>query len=166
MGNFGRSPVISLASLDAAFIGLGRGAWPELIQRLVDLQLVETNCLARSQILWWYGKLIANSDMHLGNLSFTFNANTVDQKLSLTSVYDMLPMQYAPLAGGEVPTRQFVPELPLPQAQAAWLIAHYAALHFWKLASEDTRISQSFRQICAENLRIVKGLNAGKQALG
>jgi hypothetical protein len=161
IGALGRSAVISLASLDAAFIGAGRGAWPDLVQRLADMQLLNTDALrkaeliAQSQTLWWYGKLIANSDMHLGNLSFMFDAETTSlhPSLQLSPVYDMLPMLYAPLAGGEVPKRSFEPPLPLPREENAWQLAYQAALNFWQLASEDARISLAFRQVCYHNLQ-------------
>jgi hypothetical protein len=161
VGLLGRTPVISLASLDHAFIGKGSEAWPVLMQRIRDIILLDETCIGQSQLLWWYGKLIANSDMHLGNLSFTFTPNQVlgVPKLSLTPVYDMLPMFYAPLAGGEVPQRQFMPELPLPQTQDAWQLARQAALQFWQMACEDTRISQPFRELCTDNFNKLNRLN-------
>jgi hypothetical protein len=67
-------------------------------------------------------------------------------------VYDMLPMQYAPLSGGEVPPSQFMPALPSPNQIAAWKIAYTAAVFFWESAIKDGRISVSFREICQTNL--------------
>ncbi len=63
----------------------------------------------------------------------------------------MLPMLYAPLSGGEVPVREFIGALPLPQQAEAWQIAHTAALSFWEIASLDERISSSFRETCRRN---------------
>lgn len=96
--------------------------------------------------LWWFGRLIANSDMHAGNLSFY-----VERTLRPAPVYDMLPMAYAPLPGGEVPPRTFDPDLPQPRQRRAWLGAARAAMHFWHAASRDGRIGKEFRAICAAN---------------
>ena len=106
--------------------------------------------------LWWFGRLIANTDMHAGNLSFVPN-----DTLALAPAYDMLPMLYAPLPGGELPTRSFEPALPLPPQRAVWLLACAAALGFWDRAATDARISAAFRRTCSANarrLREVAGL--------
>lgn len=150
IGMFGRSPVISLSSLDGAFLGSGSDSWVTLVTKLVDLGLAKKDMPSQTLIISWFGKLIANNDMHLGNLSFTFDYNDA-QTLRLTPVYDMLPMMYKPLSGGEVPNKQFEPNLPLPQEQAEWTIAYGAALQFWLSASQDTRISQGYRETCADN---------------
>ena len=97
-GWFGRSPLISLATLDAALLGDGSGDWTRLAGRLQAIGLLAPDDVQRVQLLWWYGRLIANSDMHTGNLSFR-----PQQSLALAPTYDMLPMLYAPLPGGEVP---------------------------------------------------------------
>ena len=94
--------------------------------------------------------------MHLGNLSFQFDAGVgsdIPSSLRLSPAYDMLPMMYAPLSGGEVPQRQFIPQLLLPREAEAWKLAFSAALTFWKAASEDMRISAVFRSICQENIQ-------------
>jgi hypothetical protein len=89
--------------------------------------LVAGKDAARIHRLWWYGRLIANTDMHLGNLSFQPAAG----RLRLAPAYDMLPMRYAPLAGGELPTPAWTPPLPLPRERETWLTARQAALTFW-----------------------------------
>jgi HipA-like protein len=149
MGEYGRLPIISLDSIANAFIGED-ASWPHLTEKLISLKLAEQNMLNDVLVIWWFGKLIVNSDMHLGNLSFTFNMEK-PSTLQLSPVYDMLPMRYAPLSGGEVPIRNYLVSLPLPQEQPAWLTAAKAALAFWQTASQDTRISQNFRSICEEN---------------
>ncbi|MGK7521002.1 HipA domain-containing protein, partial [Salmonella enterica] len=56
------------------------------------------DAVAHQQIekIWAFGRLIANSDMHAGNLSFYYS----DAPMALAPVYDMLPMAYAPAASG------------------------------------------------------------------
>ena len=69
-GLWGRSPVVSLATLDAVFVGHGNGDWPRLAAALAALGLLDGHALPATTLLWWFGRLIANTDMHAGNLSF------------------------------------------------------------------------------------------------
>jgi HipA-like C-terminal domain len=149
-GAFGRTRLVSLATVDAAFIGAGTQDWTVLAARLESLGLLapaERECV---QHLWWFGRLIANTDMHTGNLSFRPLLSVVPL-LALAPTYDMLPMHYAPLPGGELPTRAFEPALPLPAQRAVWLAACVAAVELWKRAAGDLRISPAFRRICSAN---------------
>ena len=82
--------------------------------------------MQQTEKLWWFGKLIANTDMHTGNLSFVAQGT-----LAVAPAHDMLPMLYAPLPGGEVPTRVFEPPLPLPTQRPSWAVASAAATLFW-----------------------------------
>lgn len=143
-GRLGRSPVCSWAALNAALVGLAGKPWPQGGAALLGLGLIDVKCLAALQRLWLFGQLIANNDMHDGNLAFR-------PGLQLAPVYDMLPMGYAPVRGVELPVRDFVPPLPVPAQRQAWLAAARAAGHFWAAASEDARISQDFRIICDQN---------------
>jgi hypothetical protein len=70
----------------------------------------------------------------------------------------MLPMAYAPLAGGEVPPRNFIPDLPQPQQRATWHLACVAAIAFWAAATADTRISAEFRETCRTNGELLRSL--------
>jgi len=145
-GEFGRSRLCSLETLDAALLGDVSTDWTRLAGRLAAAGLIGDDDLKRIEHLWWYGKLIANSDMHTGNLSFVPHAT-----LALAPLYDMQPMLYAPLPGGEVPVRDFEPPLPRPERRAHWSVACAAALLFWNRAAQDARISAPFRRICAAN---------------
>lgn len=148
-GAHGRSPLVSLGTLDAALLGDGSTDWPHLTRRLIALGHVHAPgpTLAAVEHLSWFGRLIANSDMHTGNLSFRPEAGW----LHLAPAYDMLPMRYAPLPGGEVPPRDFEPPLPLPPQRAVWDACCAAAVGFWQAAAADARISAGFRALCADN---------------
>ena len=152
-GDFGRSPLCALDVLNAALIGDGTMDWPHLTTRLAALDIVSADDVDRVRHLWWYGRLIANTDMHTGNLSFMPHKEGSDKsgRLTLAPLYDMLPMRYAPLAGGEVPSREFAPALPLPAEREAWRAACGAAIGFWREAAGDGRISEGFRGVCAVN---------------
>jgi hypothetical protein len=147
-GLFGRSRLSSLGTLDAALLGDGSADWVRLAGRLGSAGLLAPADQERIQHLWWFGRLIANTDMHTGNLSFRPQGG-----LALAPAYDMVPMLYAPLPGGEVPTRDFEPPLPLPPQRAVWAQACQAALAFWMRAAQDARISAEFRAACEGNAR-------------
>jgi hypothetical protein len=126
--------------------------------------LIDEPTQACIQLLWWFGRLIANTDMHAGHLSFRpqalGDASDLPRKagpLALAPVYDMLPMAYAPMAGGEVPPRVFEPALPQPQPhqRQVWLQACWLAQQFWSTPAMDNRISDVFRGLCADNARVL-----------
>lgn len=146
-GRFGRSALIGLETVNAAFIGDTSTDWTRLAERLVRAGLLDEADAQRIRRLWWFGRLIGNADMHTGNLSFT----PLEGRLRLAPAYDMLPMLYAPLPGGELPTREFSPPLPLPPERPEWTLARSAAMAFWQRASADSRISAGFRAHCKAN---------------
>lgn len=143
-GDFGRSPVCTLSSLNAALVGMAGSPWPKIARVLQNAGWLPESEVNKIALIWWFGRLIANSDMHDGNLAFR-------PGLTLAPAYDMLPMAYAPMRGGELPTREFFPELPLPAETMVWQQAAVAAISFWETGTGDARISDNFRKICAEN---------------
>ncbi|MDM0108900.1 type II toxin-antitoxin system HipA family toxin YjjJ [Variovorax sp. J22R24] len=151
LGMFGRSRLCSLETVNAALIGDGSMDWTRIAGRLVRAALLSAQDESRIQHLWWFGRLIANTDMHLGNLSFR-----PQDVLVLAPVYDMVPMFYAPLPGGEVPPRIFEPPLPLPSQREVWAAACEAAHLFWTRVSSDRRISEAFRTLAAANARLLQ----------
>lgn len=148
-GESGRSGVCTLASLNAALLGLGPGAWPRSARALQARRWLAADDVGRVERIWWFGKWIANNDMHEGNLAFR-------PGLKLAPVYDMLPMGYAPMRGGELPQRRYQPELPLPYEAESWRHAGQAAVSYWQRCAEDIRISLDFRRISAENAAIAQ----------
>lgn len=143
-GAHGRSGMCSWSALNAGVVGLGPKAWTAAAQALHGRGWIDDGVRAQIERLWHFGRLIANTDMHEGNLAFR-------PGLQLTPAYDMLPMMYAPQRGVELPTRKFAPTLPIPAEREAWSIARPAALAFWERAAADPRISEEFRAICAAN---------------
>ncbi len=143
-GDFGRSAVCTLGSLNAALVGAATAPWPRIAQVLFDAGWLSADDVSRIALIWWFGRLIGDTDMHEGNLAFR-------PGLALAPAYDMLPMMYAPLRGGELAHRRYVPALPLPDESRVWQQAAPAALNYWRTCAEDPRISPDFRQICAEN---------------
>lgn len=157
-GMFGRSALCSLSSINAAMLGESENDWIKLSRQLTELNACCDSVAQKVPLLWWFGRLIANTDMHLGNLSFELASVELGQ-FTLAPAYDMLPMMYAPLAGGEVVDRNFVPVLPLPVYRDVWIEAVVLAIDFWRMASEDIRISLEFRMICRKNFEILKDVS-------
>ena len=145
-GRYGRSPLCSLETLEAALLPKTSSSWGQAGELLKAQGWLDAEAVHQLQRVWYFGKLIANSDMHKGNLSFVPGT-----PMALAPVYDMLPMAYAPLAGGELPQARYAPALPGPQGWDDWLLASQAALAFWDSAAQDPRISKAFARQCKEN---------------
>jgi hypothetical protein len=152
---FGRSAVCTLSSINPALLGGAAAPWPRTAQALHQRGWLSAEDVARITLIWSFGRLIGNTDMHEGNLAFR-------PGLSLAPVYDMLPMLYAPLRGGELPTRTYVPELPLPADAPVWRQAADAAAHYWRMCGADPRVSPAFQQTCAENALALDRVRASK----
>lgn len=146
-GLFGRSAVVTLETVNAALLGHAPSAWDALAQGLADKRLLEPEAVTAIGHITWFGRLISNSDMHLGNLAF----RPEEGRLLLCPVYDMLPMAYAPLPGGELPRVTFEPVLPLPREHGVWVTTCHAAIGYWQTVADDPRISAAFRRVASEN---------------
>ena len=147
-GEFGRSAVCTLGSLNAALVGSAGASWPRVAQSLCEAGWLPAEDASRIALIWWFGKLIGNTDMHEGNLAFR-------PGLALAPAYDMLPMMYAPLRGGELPGNRYAPALPLPEETRVWRQAAPAAIGYWRTCAEDGRIGRDFRQVCEENAKVL-----------
>jgi hypothetical protein len=156
-GEFGRSAVCSWAALDAALFGMAGENWSRAAARLLTQRYINADTHAQINRLWHFGRLIANSDMHEGNLAFV-PGEAGQPPLSLAPAYDMLPMLYAPARGVELPQRDYAPLLPLPAERDDWLAAADAAMVFWRAAGADERISAGFRAVCKANGKELKRL--------
>ena len=152
-GAFGRSPVCSWASLNAGVIGLAGDPWPKGAARLQQHGWLDAHAVGTVEKIWHFGRLISNTDMHDGNLSFV-------PGLAVAPVYDMLPMAYAPQRGVEIVDREYLPLLPLPSEAPAWTSAARAATTFWQQAAGDKRISAPFRAICRNNAKKLETLRS------
>lgn len=142
-GEYGRMSMISLQSIDAEFIGLGSG-WPQVINALHKKDLVSWQHVYDIECLWAFGRLINNTDMHLGNLSLAIEGNV----FRLLPLYDMCSMGFAPKSGGEVPPYNFVP----PESGSVTRLNDSTivdikemARDFWNRVASDYRISAEFR---------------------
>ncbi|MCF8198320.1 MAG: type II toxin-antitoxin system HipA family toxin YjjJ [Sulfuritalea sp.] len=100
IGSLGRRALLSLAALDAEFVGAGAGNWPSIAGRLVDDSQIRQEAADGANLLWAFGTLIGNSDMHSGNLSFIAEQG---RPYDIAPAYDMTSMSFAPRTGGGIP---------------------------------------------------------------
>ena len=114
VGLRGRRALHSLGSLDDEFVGNRSAPWPLAVRALVERGVVSAAAEAPVALLYAFGQLIGNTDMHPGNLSF-FSAP--GESCQLAPAYDMLPMGFAPSAGGAL--RSELPPLRLAECVAA-----------------------------------------------
>lgn len=99
VGKLGRVGVFSLRALEAEFIGDATASWPSLVRRLAENGHVSEKAVSDSALLWAFGTLIGNTDMHTGNLSFV---SLHGRPYQLSPAYDVLPMGFAPRSGGGI----------------------------------------------------------------
>ena len=156
IGAFGRRGYVTLAALDRALYGASDD-WRLAAQRLVRDGWLSREDGATLSTLYWFGGLIANSDMHFGNVSFARNDAL---PLALAPSYDMLPMLYRPAATGEIVTREFTAPVAPPAERAAWARAAEMARDFWQRVGGDLRVSEEFRRIAAGNALVVAAAKA------
>jgi hypothetical protein len=156
VGPAGRKGLVTLRALDAAYIGQGSGSWADLARKLhADKWITEADRDRMIQ-LHCFGELIANTDMHWGNLSFFLPER---HPFPLAPVYDMLPMRFRPSSTGEIIEREFKPTLPKPEDQAAWLEMYPHALTYWQRITEHPEITSDFKQIARQAITALEQIH-------
>lgn len=144
----GRRCMVTLLMADAEFGGIAR-RWPETMARLHSHGLVTAEAVATTDLLWRFGRLIANYDMHPRNLSLTLRAD--GEGFELLPVYDMCAMGFKPGEPGGLPSPRCVGSDPA-ERQALELAAH-----FWtSLAAHELVTGEVRRQA------VMNGDNCGE----
>jgi len=141
-GEYGRTSMISLASIDAEFVGFGE-SWPRVLRSLAKRNLVTNEHAFDAECIWCFGRLINNTDMHLGNLSFAIDGDI----FRLLPAYDMCSMGFAPRSGGEILPYTFVPNHPERQliSDKDYATIRELAIEFWDQLALDPRISNGLK---------------------
>ncbi|MBJ6799319.1 type II toxin-antitoxin system HipA family toxin YjjJ [Geomonas propionica] len=160
VGRSGRLPMISLRAIDNEFYGR-QDNWVAAADRMEADKRLSPEEARNLRWLWVFGDLIANTDKHFGNVSLVAMSAG---RFTLRPAYDMLPMFYRPMDGA-APERIFKPPVFSTLAADQWSSALAAAVAFWERASVDERISDRFRQICADNLGKVQSLENGPRLI-
>ena len=140
-GKYGRTSMVSLQAIDAEFVGLGAN-WHRVVDALSEKGLVGQQEAHEVRILWCFGNLINNTDMHLANLSFAINGDT----FRLLPAYDMCSMGFAPRSGGDIPPFNFTPKKPGNlEIDEVCSSTKYMVHDFWERVATDDRISEEFK---------------------
>ncbi len=158
VGEWGRRGVISLTALQGAEGALDTTDWVAAAEHFATEGILSAETAASVRRRRAFGELIGNSDMHPGNLAF-FLSDQVP--LALAPTYDMLPMLWAPVAGGEILDRTFNPLPPVPRQAADWSIAAGWAEAFWERLVADPRVSSGFVEIAHRSRETVAHLRRG-----
>ncbi|MCM2324028.1 MAG: type II toxin-antitoxin system HipA family toxin YjjJ [Oligoflexia bacterium] len=145
----GRRGMLSLAALENEWTARAEN-WAISAALLERGKKISAEDLKTIQVLESFGRLIANSDRHPGNLSFFWEPGM--PRATLAPVYDMLPMLYAPTSGGEDAGRSFTLPTYDHTLLEAWKIALPLAVRYWERVKEDPRVSRGFREIAEGNL--------------
>jgi len=147
IGVLGRKGLVSLRMValclkNQEFVGKP-AEWPVLAQHLLQDKRITAADAETIKVIWCFGRLIANTDMHTGNLSF-YDAG--DGELTLAPVYDMLPMAFAPLRSGAMASSHTLTITPLAQGKH-WRQAYDMADRFWAQLLTNLEISAEFKAI-------------------
>jgi hypothetical protein len=142
--NGGRRGVVSLATLEAEYVGGGGAAWPVLTEALLRQHVITDHAHQAVSRLHAFGCLIGNSDMHTGNLAF-LHEGTVP--LPHAPAYDMLPMALAPDRSGAM--RDSLPSFSLPAQPPAsvWREMLPIARAYWRRVARHPLTSGQFAGI-------------------
>jgi hypothetical protein len=157
-GALGRKALVSLRALDAEFVGDAHQAWPVVVKQLATLGLVTADAADRTQLLWAFGVLMGNTDMHAGNLSFVSDTG---RPYHLAPAYDMTPMAFAPNSGGKL--NNTIPSLALHASVGndLWRQALAMAQSYLATLQDSDGFSKDF-EVCVDALEAHLE-NAGQQ---
>jgi HipA-like C-terminal domain len=144
IGARGRTGVVSLGALDDVFVGQ-RHNWVQTAQHLQRMRMLTERDVERISLLYAFGLLVHNTDMHFGNLAL-LHEGPASKQFRLAPTYDMLPMRFAPTAQGLRPV-QIPTVLPSADLLSVWPQAQDLAREFWDQVRSDKAISRGFVQI-------------------
>lgn len=159
-GVTGRRAIVSLEAVQSEFVSAS-GSWPHTVDKLVQAGIVEATAAGQVEKIWAFGRLIGNSDMHAGNLSFYYSGFP----LPLAPVYDMLPMAFAPSGAGMMREEPCEIRFDSTVSRQAWEFALPLAAQFWEKVMAERRISENFRPIAAGMKARLKDIEAMVQRM-
>ena len=141
MGAHGRCGLFSLAALDAEFTGLARAPWPVVTAALAAAGHIGAEAHAGAALLYAFGTLIGNTDMHHGNLSFV---SAPGRPYALAPAYDMLPMGFQPRSGGALTDTLPAATLHASVGPAVWMRALTLATAYLARLTAEGRFTPRF----------------------
>lgn len=159
VGSLGRRALHSLTALDAEFVGAGTGGWPLIARRLADAGQLEPQAAEGAAVLWAFGTLIGNTDMHNGNVSFIAEHG---RPYAIAPAYDMTTMAFAPRSGGGLPENIAAPAIHAEVANDIWRRAEVLAGEFLARVRASNGFSPRFGACIAA---LENHLNAASAAI-
>lgn len=147
MGNHGRRGCVTLAAWSDAHDGV-RDSWPGAVDRMRKAGWVTDSTVEHARRRWWFGRMIGNTDMHFGNLSFFLDDAL---PMALTPSYDMLPMLYRPASNGAIVAREYTVPVPMPADMSIWQEVAAWAESYWTAVFHHASISRDMRDVAESN---------------
>ncbi len=142
-GARGRVAVLSLAAVH----GEPAHPWARAAVELRAAGRLSDGDARRLRWLDAFGAFIGNTDRHPLNVLFFAEGGRV----RLAPAFDQASMWYAPTPDGHVPVRPLARPMATADTLDVWDDARRAAAVFWARASDDGRLSDDMRAICAAN---------------
>jgi HipA-like C-terminal domain len=142
----GRRGLFSLAAMDAEFVGDARSPWPVLTASLARQKVITRQAAEDAALLYAFGVLIGNDDMHSGNLSFM---GDLAPPYALAPAYDMLPMAFRPGHSGTVGANLPPAYLHASVPNAIWVKALGLAHTFLVQLHASSEVSEGFKPCVA-----------------
>ncbi len=142
VGAAGRRAVFSLTCVEAEFADNASARWPVIAERLARDGHITRDSADGAALLYAFGTLIGNTDMHNGNLSFTSDGG---RPYALAPAYDMLPMGFSPLSGGGLSGNLSAVNLHASVKSEVWVRALGLAADFLGRVRAEGRFSEGLR---------------------
>jgi hypothetical protein len=148
VGLHGHKGMASLRSLAQTFAYMGpQNGWVNAVEHLERRGAIDESTVGKVRQLAEIGHLLANTDMHMGNLSFLLR-DVGEPLLEVAPAYDMTPMRWVPAPNGNVPT--LVAEPP-PNVEDRGAL--HLAREVWEEASRHELVSSEWANWSAERAK-------------
>jgi hypothetical protein len=142
--------MFSLHALQAQFVGgQPTDRWPSLVAKLAASGEVSRAAVKDTALRWAFGRLIGNSDMHNGNLSFV---GSNGRPYDLSPAYDVLPMEFSPRASGDMRSELTPVEISNEVDANTWRDALIMARAFQRRVATEEGFSDNFKP-CLEAIQ-------------
>ena len=146
VGERGRRGLVSLEALENQWFGR-HDDWLQAAGALEAARRITSADAEALRWQWLFGRLIGNTDMHFGNVSFTWDTG---RQLQLAPAYDMLPMRWAPVRE-ELSFEPLTPFVPRPEWALLFSSAREAARSFWASAARRAELHPQLRALARRN---------------
>lgn len=117
-----------------------------MVVQLCRAEVVTSDAQTHTAMLYAFGTLVGNTDMHSGNVSFVAEHG---RPYTPAPAYDMLPMAFAPRSGGaivnEIPAASLNPSVSV----GIWRNAAKMAEDYVRRLEADARFSESWEPCLA-----------------